>query len=181
MTRLLSSGDHPTTALSIAISAGIISCAPQQVHHVADLSVEDEKPLKPYNSDDIQEFKSITLTGAELEGLNEEQTFRLCQYEEIVFARTTPEQKLFIVNTFKNMGNVVAVTGDGVNDAPSLKAADCGVAMGDGSDVAKEAADLVLLGDFSSIITAIEYGCISSHFKFLILISYPSLSRSTCL
>jgi sodium/potassium-transporting ATPase subunit alpha len=99
--------------------------------------------------------------------LNEEQLFRLCQYEEIVFARTTPEQKLFIVNSFKSMGNVVAVTGDGVNDAPSLKAADCGVAMGDGSDVAKEAADLVLLGEFSSIITAIEYGWISSQLKLL--------------
>jgi sodium/potassium-transporting ATPase subunit alpha len=90
--------------------------------------------------------------------LNPEQVHRLCQYEEIVFARTTPEQKLRIVNDFKHRENVVAVTGDGVNDAPSLKAADCGVAMGDGSDVAKEAADLVLLGDFSSIIVAIEYG-----------------------
>jgi sodium/potassium-transporting ATPase subunit alpha len=118
--------------------------------------------LNPYDSDDIQQSKSIIITGAELERLNEEQLFRLCQYEEIVFARTTPQQKLFIVNTFKGMGNVVAVTGDGVNDAPSLKAADCGVAMGDGSDVAKEAADLVLLGEFSSIITAIEYGIGSS-------------------
>lgn len=90
--------------------------------------------------------------------LTPDQVERLCQYEEIVFARTTPEQKLRIVQEFKNRGNVVAVTGDGVNDAPSLKAADCGVAMGAGSDVAKEAADLVLLGEFSSIIVAIEYG-----------------------
>lgn len=127
--------------------------------------------MKPYNSDDIQQSKSIIITGAELENLNEVQVFRLCQYEEIVFARTTPEQKLFIVNSFKSMGNVVAVTGDGVNDAPSLKAADCGVAMGEGSDVAKEAADLVLLGEFSSIVIAIEYGWISFQLKFLCLTS----------
>jgi sodium/potassium-transporting ATPase subunit alpha len=107
---------------------------------------------------EVQDLKSIIVTGTELITLNSVQMYRLCQYEEIVFARTTPEQKLRIVNALKGYGNVVAVTGDGVNDAPSLKAADCGIAMGDGSDVAKEAADLVLLGDFSSIITAIEYG-----------------------
>lgn len=138
------------------MSAGIITNA-QNVHRVSNLSINDE--IKPYDSDDqIQRFKSIIITGAELEKLHQRQLFALCQYEEIVFARTTPEQKLFIVESFKNLGNIVAVTGDGVNDAPSLKAADCGVAMGEGSDVAKEAADLVLLGDFSSIITAIEYG-----------------------
>jgi sodium/potassium-transporting ATPase subunit alpha len=92
----------------------------------------------------------MTLTPAQIN--------KLSQYEEIVFARTTPEQKLRIVHEFKSRGNVVAVVGDGVNDAPSLKAADCGVAMSAGSDVAKEAADLVLFGEFSSIIVAIEYG-----------------------
>ena len=92
----------------------------------------------------------MTLTPAQVE--------QLCQYEEVVFARTTPEQKLRIVHELMSRGNVVAVIGDGVNDAPSLKAAACGVAMSEGSDVAKEAAHLVLLGEFSSIVVAIEYG-----------------------
>ena len=155
-------GDHPTTALSIAGQAGIITDI-NQVHRVSDLDPSPEKVIASYNSNaGVQNLKSIIITGAELMTLNPEQVHQLCQYEEIVFARTTPEQKLRIVNDFKNRENVVAVTGDGVNDAPSLKAADCGVAMGAGSDVAKEAADLVLLGDFSSIIVAIEYGkCIS--------------------
>ncbi|KAG6867722.1 hypothetical protein C0993_011968, partial [Termitomyces sp. T159_Od127] len=77
---------------------------------------------------------------------------------EIVFARTTPEQKLSIVNAFQNRDNVVAVTGDGVNDAPALKAADVGVAVVSGSDVAMEAADLVLMGNFDSIVGGIRLG-----------------------
>ena len=112
----------------------------------------------------------MTLTPTQIE--------RLCQYEEIVFARTTPEQKLRIVREFKSRGNVVAVTGDGVNDAPSLKAADCGVAMGAGSDVAKEAADLVLLGDFSSIIVAIEYG---KPFRTIIYDLLKLFFRTSCI
>ena len=102
--------------------------------------------------------QSIVITGAELETLTKEQEDVLCAYQEIVFARTTPEQKLRIVRSMQSRGGVVGVTGDGVNDAPALRAADCGIAMGSGSDVAREAADMVLLEDFSAIVVALEYG-----------------------
>lgn len=89
--------------------------------------------------------------------LNEYQWKALTEYDEIVFARTTPEQKLRIVREFQATG-VVAMTGDGVNDAPSLKAADVGIALGSGSDIAIEAADMVLLESFSSVVAAVQYG-----------------------
>ena len=85
--------------------------------------------------------RALALDGDDINSLSSDDWDMIAgNYKEIVFARTTPEQKLIIVEQLKARGdNIVAVTGDGVNDAPALKASDVGVAMGSGSDVAKEA------------------------------------------
>ena len=99
------------------------------------------------------------VTGGELDAMDEKE-LQAALSREVIFARVSPEHKLRVVSALQKEGEVVAVTGDGVNDAPALKKADIGVAMGlAGTDVAKEAADLILLDDnFASIVNAVEEG-----------------------
>ncbi len=101
----------------------------------------------------------IILTGAELDGVDDLALQKLLE-KEVIFARMAPDHKLRLVSAYQACGEVVAVTGDGVNDAPALRKADVGIAMGIiGTDVAKEAADIILTNDnFGSIASAIEEG-----------------------
>ena len=122
---------------------------------------------------------AIVISGPELADLSDPDWDRLCSYDEIVFARTTPEQKLRIVKEFQARDNIVAMTGDGVNDAPSLKAADVGVALGSGSDVAIEAADIVLLDSFSAIVEAVKYGRLVYGMSCCCYLSYTNSMRIT--
>lgn len=102
--------------------------------------------------------KSQIMNGMELDALDDVALLKRLP-DTRVFARTTPEQKLRLVRLYQTLGEVVAVTGDGVNDAPALKAADVGVAVGSGTDVAKAAADLVILDDdYGTIVHAVEEG-----------------------
>ena len=104
--------------------------------------------------------KCKIIRGVDMELLTDHELYAEVEKNDVVFARVSPEQKLRIVKALKKFGEIIAVTGDGANDAPSLKEADIGIAMGiSGTDVAREASDMILLDDsFASIVNAVESG-----------------------
>jgi Ca2+-transporting ATPase len=129
----------------------------------------------------IYDEGELVLTGVELDQISDEEFGK--QVEKVaVYARVSPEHKLRIVNAWKKKGHIVAMTGDGVNDAPAVKAADVGVSMGiTGTDVTKEASDLVLTDDnFATIVKAVEegrviYDNIRKYARFLISANFDEL------
>uniref|UniRef100_A0A8C1NLR8 Sodium/potassium-transporting ATPase subunit alpha n=1 Tax=Cyprinus carpio TaxID=7962 RepID=A0A8C1NLR8_CYPCA len=152
---IMVTGDHPITAKAIAMGVGIISEGNETVE---DIAARLNVPVSEVNPRDA---KACVVHGGELKNMSESDLDEILKYHtEIVFARTSPQQKLIIVEGCQRQGAIVAVTGDGVNDSPALKKADIGVAMGiAGSDVSKQAADMILLDDnFASIVTGVEEG-----------------------
>ncbi|XP_006168897.1 sodium/potassium-transporting ATPase subunit alpha-4 isoform X1 [Tupaia chinensis] len=152
---IMVTGDHPITAKAIARGVGIISEGSETVEDIAtrlNISVSQVS---------ARSAKAIVVHGSQLKEMSSKQLDKILQnHKEIVFARTSPQQKLLIVEGCQRLGAIVAVTGDGVNDSPALKKADIGIAMGiSGSDVSKQAADMILLDDnFASIVTGVEEG-----------------------
>lgn len=152
---IMVTGDHPITAKAIARGVGIISEGSRTVEDVAA-----DKGI-PVSEVDPKEAHAAVIHGGDLRDMTPFQIDEILRnHSEIVFARTSPQQKLIIVEGCQRQGQIVAVTGDGVNDSPALKKADIGVAMGiAGSDVSKQAADMILLDDnFASIVTGVEEG-----------------------
>merc|ERR1719512_48627 len=152
---IMVTGDHPITAKAIAKNVGIISATTRTVEDVAARKGVEVKDVNP------REARAAVVHGGEIKDMSEKQIDEILMYHtEIVFARTSPQQKLIIVEGCQRMGAIVAVTGDGVNDSPALKKADIGVSMGiAGSDVSRQAADMILLDDnFASIVTGVEEG-----------------------
>ncbi|KAJ3143270.1 hypothetical protein HDU90_000027 [Geranomyces variabilis] len=153
-------GDFELTAAAIGKQVGIITRKETMSFADVDKAAAQTGVVAIAPPDEDEEFipAALVLTGKQISECKNEHWDVICRYEEIVFARTSPEQKLLIVNHFKTRGSIVAVTGDGVNDAPALKAADVGIAVVSGSDVAIEAASLVLMGNFDSIVAGIRLG-----------------------
>jgi len=163
---IMVTGDQKNTGAAIAAKVNIISNKELEYNYLKRENPDWTEEML------MKESKAIVVHGDELAAVNfkEEgyddaeiekgrQVLDWISVQEVVFARTTPSQKLLIVDACQRKGHVVAVTGDGVNDSPAIKKADIGVAMGCGSEVAQNAGDMILLDDnFSSIVNGVEEG-----------------------
>ncbi|KDO35437.1 hypothetical protein SPRG_00285 [Saprolegnia parasitica CBS 223.65] len=150
---IMVTGDHPVTAKAIAHKVGILWGPTKE-----DI---EESNAAGNLYEDPSSARAIVVPGWTISvDTPEEEWDRILDHPQLVFARTSPQQKLIIVENCQRRKEIVAVTGDGVNDSPALKKADIGVAMGImGSEVSKEAADMILLDDnFASIVCGVEEG-----------------------
>lgn len=186
-------GDHHVTATAIAKKIGLIEDAPARAQSSTDLKnltvrgglfaaglslIRNKSSIDIANSINLNKDYEV-LHGERISKLSEDEWDRLLMKKALVFARTTPEQKLLIVEQCQKRKHLIGMTGDGVNDAPALKKADIGIAMGNGklefesefstssrehsnftgSEVAKQASDIILMDDnFSSIVKGVEEG-----------------------
>ncbi|KAJ1918952.1 hypothetical protein H4219_002308 [Mycoemilia scoparia] len=141
-------GDHPATARSIAHQVGILPNIDSEV---------DEKN-KELTSEELEMLKPTVMTAKEFDAMTEEEIDALPHLPNVI-ARCSPDTKVKMIEALHRRGAVVGMTGDGTNDSPSLKLADIGVAMGTGSDVAKQASEIILTDDnFATIVTSIREG-----------------------
>jgi len=161
---IMVTGDQKPTAAAIAHKVNIISDPELEYNRLIELGHTKEQAM--------EKCRAIVIHGDELDEVRRQEealddneiekgrrVMDWIRKPEVVFARTTPSQKLLIVDACQRLGHIVAVTGDGVNDSPAIKKANIGVAMGTGSDVAQNAADMLLLDDnFSSIVNGVEEG-----------------------
>lgn len=201
---MMVTGDHATTALAIARQVGLVRnpsveavtketistlvartpaeslCASSVYFHDPSKALFGEG--RKYSSSQARPVpqKAITIAGTDMAEFDGAAWDWVIAHDEVVFSRTTPEDKLRIVAELQKRNHVVAVTGDGVNDAPALRQAEAGIAMGGGSDVAKEAASIVLTdNNFASILVAVEYGrLVFDNLTKVLLYLFPSGSFS---
>ncbi|KAI9346108.1 hypothetical protein BDR26DRAFT_855871 [Obelidium mucronatum] len=145
-------GDHPLTAAAIAKRINLLT-----LPTVDEIAKESGKPVESIPDSDVH---AIVVNGELLQGFSDDDWDRILSKQEVIFARTSPKQKLEIVKRSQSIGHIVGVTGDGVNDAAALRHADLGIAMNKtGSDVSKEAAGMILMDDnFASTAVGILEG-----------------------